>query len=106
MIYKQIQPSWEKIIERERKKRYFSKLSSFLTKERKSKNIFPREEQVFAAFKNQSIDDVKVVVLGQDPYHTKGMANGFAFCVEENQKIPPSLRNIYKEIKEDTLIDN
>jgi uracil-DNA glycosylase len=102
MKYKQSQPSWEKIIERERKKPYFLKLSSFLTKERKKKNIFPSSENVFAAFRNLSIDDVKVVVLGQDPYHTKGVANGLAFCVEKDQKIPPSLRNIYKEIKEDT----
>lgn len=89
------------ILENEREKVYFKNLLAFIDKQREKKTIFPKKEDVFAAFSDLTIKDVKVVILGQDPYHTKGMANGMAFSVNEGQKLPPSLKNIYKEIKED-----
>ncbi|MCH9621118.1 MAG: Uracil-DNA glycosylase [Chlamydiia bacterium] len=104
MKYKQIDPSWEKIFKKEQKKDYFFNLSHFLKEERKKKNIFPQEDKTFAAFSGLPLKKVKVVILGQDPYHTPEMACGLAFCVDEqkHKKLPPSLKNIYKEIKSDT----
>lgn len=102
MEYKQIDITWKKKLEKELKKDYFQKLKSFIQKERKEKSIFPDSTSVFKAFEKNPLDDVKVVILGQDPYHTRGMAVGEAFAVSTNSKIPPSLRNIYKEIKSDT----
>lgn len=68
--------------------------------------IYPEKENIFKAFELTDYSDVKVVILGQDPYHQKGQANGLAFSVENGVKMPPSLRNIFKEIKEDVGINN
>lgn len=81
-------------------KPYFKKLSSFLHEEYAQKTIFPPKELVFAAFATD-LNDIKVVILGQDPYHTPGAAEGLAFSVPDAQPIPPSLANIYKEIDAD-----
>jgi len=104
MEYKQIDHTWDKIFKKEQEQPYFGKLDSFLKSERAKKKIFPEEDKVFAAFNELSLKNVKVVILGQDPYHTPGMANGLAFCVDghNEKKYPPSLKNIYKEIKSDT----
>lgn len=67
----------------------------------KSKNVFPRHENLFRAFKACSVDNLKVVLLGQDPYHGEGQANGLCFSVNEGVAFPPSLKNIYKELSED-----
>lgn len=102
MEYKQIETSWKKVLDKEVAKPYFKKLCSFLSKERKVKQVFPKKEDVLAPFCQVPFDSVKVVIVGQDPYHTKDMAIGHAFAVHPTQKIPPSLRNIYKEIESDT----
>ena len=68
--------------------------------------VFPHKEDLFNAFKYTDFNDVKVVILGQDPYHEKGQAHGLSFSVKEGVKLPPSLRNIYKEIKEEIGVDN
>ena len=77
-------------------------LRKFLIQEkRKEKRVYPSNKKTFRALKLTGVDDVKVVILGQDPYHGRNQANGLAFSVEKGLQIPPSLKNIYKEIKED-----
>ncbi len=93
-------PSWKDFLQAEFEKPYFKELSEFLHEEYESKTIFPRKELVFRAFMTD-LNDVKVVILGQDPYHTPGAAEGLAFSVPNSQPIPPSLINIYKEIDSD-----
>ena len=96
----QMHNSWTPILESEFAKPYFLELSEFLRKEYEQKTIFPPKQLVFRAF-NTDLNDVKVVILGQDPYHTPGAAHGLAFSVPSTEKIPPSLVNIYKEIDSD-----
>ncbi|MBR5389315.1 uracil-DNA glycosylase [Candidatus Saccharibacteria bacterium] len=95
-----IHDSWKQFLETEFKKPYFQELSSFLKDAYANKTIFPPREAVFRAF-STDLNDVKVVILGQDPYHTPGAAMGLAFSVPSTEKIPPSLINIYKEIDSD-----
>ena len=92
--------SWKPFLEEEFKKPYFQELSAFLKQAYATKTIFPKREQVFRAFET-NLDEIKVVILGQDPYHTPGAAMGLAFSVPASEKIPPSLINIYKEIDSD-----
>ena len=92
--------SWRSFLKSEFEKPYFKELSEFLHKEYETKTIFPRKELVFRAFATD-LNEVKVVILGQDPYHTPGAAEGLAFSVPNSQPIPPSLINIYKEIDAD-----
>ena len=92
--------SWKDFLNTEFDKPYFKELSDFLHSEYEKKTIFPRKELVFRAFMTD-LNDVKVVILGQDPYHTPGAAEGLAFSVPNSQPIPPSLVNIYKEIDAD-----
>ncbi|MBR3052153.1 uracil-DNA glycosylase [Candidatus Saccharibacteria bacterium] len=92
--------SWKEFLNAEFAKPYFKELSTFLHEEYESKTIFPRKELVFRAF-TTDLNGVKVVILGQDPYHTPGAAEGLAFSVPNSQPIPPSLVNIYKEIDSD-----
>lgn len=93
--------SWRKFLEKEFQKDYFRDLAIFLHMEYENKTIFPRKEQVFRAF-STNLDQVKVVILGQDPYHTPGVADGLAFSVNTKKDyMPPSLINIYKEIDTD-----
>lgn len=89
--------SWRKFLNSEFEKPYFKDLSAFLHQEYETKQIFPKKTQVFRAF-TTNLDDVSVVILGQDPYHTPGAAHGLAFSVPDSQPVPPSLVNIYKEI--------
>jgi len=93
-------PSWKSFLESEFQKPYFRELSAFLTEEYQHKTIFPAKTQVFSAF-TTDLNEIKVVILGQDPYHTPGAAHGLAFSVPPTEKIPPSLLNIYKEIDDD-----
>ena len=86
--------SWKPFLESEFKKPYFQDLSIFLKKEYASKTIFPEKQAVFRAF-STNLDEISVVILGQDPYHTPGAAMGLAFSVPATEKIPPSLINIY-----------
>lgn len=92
--------SWKPFLESEFAKPYFKELSEFLSSEYEKKTIFPKKTQVFSAF-TTDLNEVKVVILGQDPYHTPGAAHGLAFSVPNSQPIPPSLVNIYKEIDSD-----
>lgn len=89
---------WKEVLKEEFKKEYFFKLKEFLEKEYSNKTVFPKRENIFRAFKLTEYDKVKVVILGQDPYHDVNQANGLAFSVNEGVKLPPSLVNIYKEI--------
>ena len=92
--------SWKPFLNSEFEKPYFKELSEFLKQEYSHKTIYPKKSEVFRAF-STDLNNIKVVILGQDPYHTPGMANGLAFSVPKTQKIPPSLINIYKEIDSD-----
>ena len=92
--------SWKNFLKFEFERPYFKELSAFLTKEYATKTIFPKKEQVFSAF-TTDLNEIKVVILGQDPYHTPGAAHGLAFSVPPTEKIPPSLANIYREIDSD-----
>ncbi|MBQ6320752.1 uracil-DNA glycosylase [Candidatus Saccharibacteria bacterium] len=92
--------SWKSFLDSEFAKPYFQELSAFLSSEYKTKTIFPPKSAVFRAFQTD-FNQIKVVILGQDPYHTPGAAMGLAFSVPSSEKIPPSLINIYKEIDSD-----
>ena len=94
-------PSWKPFLDSEFAKPYFGELAEFLHAAYDTKRIFPAKTQVFKAF-TTDLNEVKVVILGQDPYHTPGAAMGLAFSVPDSQPIPPSLINIYKEIDSDT----
>ena len=93
--------NWSKFLENELKKEYFCKLESFIELEYATKTIFPEYKNIFRAFNLLSPEDVKVVIVGQDPYHGLHQANGLAFSVCDDCKIPPSLSNIYKELVDD-----
>jgi len=96
-----IEESWKGHLAREFDKDYFADLVSFVKSEYQTKKVFPPGKEIFNAFSHCSFDDVKVVILGQDPYHGEGQANGLCFSVSEGIRIPPSLVNIFKEIKND-----
>lgn len=89
--------SWQDFLQAEFNQPYFKKLSEFLTEAYQNSVVYPPKQQVFSAF-TTDLNDVKVVILGQDPYHEPGQAHGLAFSVRDNIKTPPSLVNIYKEI--------
>jgi uracil-DNA glycosylase len=97
--------SWNNVLVEEFEKEYFKNLDKFLTKEYAEQEIFPIKEQVFTAFNETSLDNVKVVVIGQDPYHGIGQAHGLCFSVLPGIKIPPSLKNIFKELNSDLNIE-
>jgi uracil-DNA glycosylase len=94
--------SWEESIGKEFDKDYFKQLKLSVEADYLLETIFPQEEEIFNAFINCPFENVRVVILGQDPYHGEGQAHGLAFSVPEGVQIPPSLRNIYKEITADT----
>ncbi|MEG1807243.1 MAG: uracil-DNA glycosylase [Cetobacterium sp.] len=89
---------WDDILKNEVEKSYFLEMKEFLKKEYSEKIIYPPKKEIFTAFQLTPYKDVKVVILGQDPYHGEGQAHGLAFSVKKGVKLPPSLRNIYKEI--------
>ncbi len=101
----QIHPSWKERLLPEFQKESFLHLKSFLVEERKQYQVYPPGSLIFSAFNFTPFDDVKVVILGQDPYHGPGQANGFCFSVNDGVRMPPSLVNIFKEIKEDCGCD-
>ncbi|QSZ42336.1 uracil-DNA glycosylase [Sulfurimonas aquatica] len=92
---------WISFLDNELKKDYFVDMCSFIDKEYKDKTIYPKYENIFRAFNLLSPLKVKVVIIGQDPYHGINQANGLAFSVSSKSKIPPSLKNIYKELIDD-----
>ena len=94
-----IKPQWQQLINREMKSEYYQALMTEVSAQRASGVvIFPEEEDVLNAFKYADVEDVKVVILGQDPYHGKQQAHGLAFSVQPGIKVPPSLVNMYKEL--------
>ena len=100
-----INKKWDIILEEELKKDYFKELGIFVKNEYKKKTIFPPYENIFDALKFTDYDDVKVVILRHDPYHGLGEAHGLSFSVKEGIKMPPSLLNIFKELKSDLGIE-
>ena len=96
--------SWDKLLEEEYKKDYFVNLMEFVKNEYKNKTIYPKQNEVFNAFRYTSFEDVKVVILGQDPYHGPNQAEGLSFSVSNEVLKPPSLKNIFKELESDLEI--
>lgn len=98
---KMINQKWDMVLANEMKKDYFRKLGSFVKDEYKSKIIFPQYKNIFNSLRYTDYDNVKVVILGQDPYHGDNEAHGLSFSVQEGVKRPPSLNNIFKELYND-----
>lgn len=96
---------WDDILDSEYHKDYFKKIVLYINKAYKERMIFPPKNCILRALSLTDYDDVKVVILGQDPYHGLGEANGLAFAVNDGVKLPPSLKNIYKELKDDLGIE-
>lgn len=96
-----IADSWKNILENEFKKDYFIELTKFVKKEYTNYQCFPKGKDIFAAFDYCALDNLKVVIIGQDPYHGENQANGLCFSVKDDVKHPPSLINIFKEIVTD-----
>lgn len=92
---------WDSILEEEMKKDYFQKLLEIIKKEYQTKTIYPKQTEIFKAFRNTSYQDTKVVILGQDPYHGVNQAEGLSFSVKVGIQKPPSLQNIFKELQDD-----
>lgn len=93
--------SWQAVLGEELDKPYFKELTEFVEAERAERRIFPPRDEVFAALEATPYDQVKVLILGQDPYHGEGQGHGLCFSVRPGVRTPPSLRNIYKEMKEE-----
>ena len=97
----QIEASWREHLKDEFEKDYFKKLREFVRSEYKNNTIYPSPKNIFHAFDACPFDSVKVVILGQDPYHGPGQATGLSFGVSDTEQVPPSLKNIFKEIQSD-----
>ena len=96
-----IDDSWKAVLKDEFSAPYFTELKKFLTEEKKKHVVYPPGNQIFAAFNDTPFDKVKVVIIGQDPYHGQGQANGLSFSVSPGIVAPPSLKNIFKELHTD-----
>ena len=96
-----IESSWKQLLADEWEKPYFASLVAFVKEQYRAKTVFPPASKIFAAFDSCPVENVKVVIIGQDPYHGEGQANGLCFSVNSGIQLPPSLINIYKEIKSD-----
>ena len=96
---------WNPLLKQEFGKPYWEELQSYVYEERTRSKVFPEHEEVFTAFQLTPYRDVKILILGQDPYHGEGQAHGLSFSVQSGVSIPPSLRNIYKELNSDLGID-
>ena len=92
---------WDSILENEYNEEYFKNLISFIQEEYKNKTIYPKSNEVFNAFRYTDYDNVKVVIIGQDPYHGPNQAEGLSFSVKDEVLKPPSLKNIFKELEDD-----
>jgi uracil-DNA glycosylase len=100
-LFNQIPKSWQPVLEPEFSQPYIAKLESFLKTERVTQTVFPPEAEVFSALELTPFENVRVLIVGQDPYHDDGQAHGLAFSVRPGVKVPPSLVNIYKELETD-----
>ena len=96
-----IDDSWFEVLREEFSKEYFMLLRNFINQEYRNKIIFPHPKNIFNAYNTTPFDNVKVVIIGQDPYHGPNQAHGLCFSVKKEVKVPPSLKNIFKEIKND-----
>ena len=96
-----IEKSWKSALEKEFEKDYFSKLTEYVRMEYQQHTVYPDGRLIFNAFDHCPFQKVKVVILGQDPYHEPEQAHGLCFSVQQNVKFPPSLQNIFKEIRSD-----
>lgn len=96
-----IEKSWEEALDLYFQTEKFKKLSTFIEDEYLKKTVYPKPQNIFKAFEHTSFDNIKVIILGQDPYHGPNQAHGLSFSVQQGVKIPPSLKNIYKEIESD-----
>lgn len=96
---------WDNILKEEYQKEYFLKIKDTVRKEYNTKTIYPKAKDVFYAFRMTPYKNTKVVILGQDPYHGEGEANGLCFSVNKGIKMPPSLKNIFKELYDDLKIE-
>ncbi len=96
-----LESSWKKLLKEEFAKSYFKTLSEYLHGEYKSNTVYPPAKYIFNALDSLPVDKVKVVILGQDPYHGPGQAHGLSFSVPDGLALPPSLQNIYKELQTD-----
>ncbi|MGP1515298.1 MAG: uracil-DNA glycosylase [Bacteroidales bacterium] len=99
-----IEESWREVLQTEFDKPYFANLVKFVKEEYATKKIYPKAKNIFNAFNLCGFANVKVVIIGQDPYHEEGQAHGLCFSVPDGMPIPPSLQNIYKEIESDLQI--
>jgi len=97
----EIEESWGEVLKDEFNSSYFEELKIFLNEEKKIYSIYPKGTQIFSAFNHTPIASVKAVILGQDPYHGEGQAHGLSFSVPDGVRIPPSLKNIFKELSDD-----
>lgn len=97
-----ISPDWKNLLQPEFEKPYFMELTDFVRSEYASGKVFPKGKNIFRAFDKCPFDDLKVVIIGQDPYHGDGQANGLCFSVDDGVPFPPSLKNIFKEVHDDT----
>jgi len=100
----QLEASWKNLLKDEFEKPYFQNLVSFIKEEYQKYTVYPAGSKIFNDFEQCPADAVRVVIIGQDPYHGEGQANGLCFSVSDGIAIPPSLRNIFKEIEEDLSI--
>ena len=96
-----LEESWLNALQNEFNKNYFKNLKQFLLEEKKQFAVYPEGKKIFSALNHTPVDRVKVVILGQDPYHGPGQANGFCFSVNPGVALPPSLKNIFKELEND-----
>ena len=94
--------SWQKFISTEQQKPYFKTLQTFIDDEYQLATVYPPKSMIYSAFEECAFDEVKVVILGQDPYHGFGQAHGLSFSVNDGVRFPPSLRNILLEVEQDT----
>ncbi len=100
-----IHPTWKKVLEREFHKPYWDSLTTFVRSQYNTGVVYPPARNIFNAFDLCPFDSVKVVIVGQDPYHGVKQANGLSFSVNDGIALPPSLKNIYKEIHDDLGIN-
>lgn len=99
-----LEQTWGKILCEEFEKEYFHKLSDFVSSQYESSVVYPPQKDIFSAFNLCSFNSLKVVIIGQDPYHNPNQAHGLCFSVNDDEKFPPSLKNIFKEIESDLNI--
>ena len=95
---------WDSLLKEEYQKEYFKNLLAFVKDEYKAKTVYPKQNEVFNAFRYTDFQNVKVVILGQDPYHGPNQAEGLSFSVKDEVLKPPSLQNIFKELESDLKI--